>query len=132
MVDDFTSSSVPTLNRNPVGEGLGELLAEILDSMLEVEDFVRLMVGEVLRGDETAHAVGLDLFNATKDSLENWITDNRPDICPPEDRAGLARVLRAIAVGLFFEHVAGVLEENGTPTLEVLRERALEAASFLE
>ncbi len=132
FVDDLTSSSVPTLHRDPVGPGLGELLADILDSMLEVEDFVRLMVGEVLRGDETAHAVGLDLFDATKDSLEHWITENRPDICPPEDRPGLARVLRAIAVGLFFEHMAGVLEENGTPTIDVLRERAHEAASFFK
>ncbi len=132
FVDDLTSSSVPTLHRGPVRVELGDLLAEMLDSMLEVEDFVRLMLGEVLRGDETAHAVGLDLFQATKDSLENWLAENQPDRCPPEDRAALARVLRAVIVGLFFEHVTGVLEEHGTPTAEVLRERALEAARFLE
>jgi len=132
LVDDLTSSSVPTLHPNPTGSQLGELLAITLDSMLEVEDFIRLMLGEVLRGDETAHAVGLDLFQATKDSLESWIAESQPSLCAPEDRPALARVLRALIVGLFFEHVAGVLEEHGTPTLEVLRERALEAASFFE
>ncbi len=116
----------------PVGPQLGELLADMLNSMLEVEDFVRLMVSEVLRGDETAHAVGLDLFAATKDSLEKWLTEDQPDLCPPEERPALARVLRALVVGLFFEHVAGVLEEHGTPTVDVLRERAFEVASFFE
>jgi AcrR family transcriptional regulator len=132
VVDDITSSSTPTLVQEPGALQLGDLLSDMLASMLQVEDFVRLMVGEVLRGDETAHAVGLDLFAATKDSLEKWIADNRPDICPPDDRSGLARVLRALIVGLFFEHVAGVLEEHGTPTAEVLRERAFEVASFFE
>jgi AcrR family transcriptional regulator len=132
VVDDITSSSTPTLVRDPVGPQLGDVLADMLDSMLQVEDFVRLMVSEVLRGDETAHAVGLDLFAATKESLEKWLTDNQPELCPPEDRAGLARVLRALIVGLFFEHVAGVLEEHGTPTADVLRERAFEVAAFFE
>lgn len=132
IVENLTSSSAPTLHRDPVGPQLGDLLADIIDSMLQVEDFVRLMVSEVLRGDETAHAVGLDLFTATKDSLENWMAENSPDLCAPEERAGMARVLRAIVIGLFFEHVAGVLEENGTPTVDVLHERAQEAAAFLE
>ena len=131
VVDAAASSSAPSIAADPAHE-LGDLLADLLDSMLEVEDFVRLMLGEVLRGDETAHAVGLDLFTATKDLLERWLDQERPDLCPPEDRPALARLLRALLVGLYFEHVAGVLEENGTPTAEVLRERALESASFFE
>jgi AcrR family transcriptional regulator len=132
VVDDLTSSWVPTLHRDPVGPQLADLLTDMLYSMLDVEDFVRLMVSEVLRGDETAHAVGLDLFAATKDSLETWLTENKPQLCEPEDLPGLARVLRALIVGLFFEHVAGVLEEHDTPTADVLRERAREAAAFFE
>jgi AcrR family transcriptional regulator len=132
VIDDITSSSTPTLVRDPVGPQLGDVLADMLDSMLQVEDFVRLMVSEVLRGDETAHAVGLDLFAATKDSLEKWLADNQPELCSPADRPALARVLRALIIGLFFEHIAGVLEEHGTPTPEVLRERAFEVAAFFE
>jgi len=131
VVDEVASSSAPSIHRNPV-RGLAELLTDVVDSMLEVEDFVRLMLGEVLRGDETAHAVGLDLFTATNELLVRWLAEDRPDLCAPEDRPALARVLRALLVGLFFEHVAGVLEENGTPTAEVLRERAVESASFFE
>jgi AcrR family transcriptional regulator len=131
VVDAAASSSAPSI-AGDLAVDLGDLLADVLDSMLEVEDFVRLMLGEVLRGDETAHAVGLDLFAATKDLLERWLDENRPDLCPPENRPALARVLRALLVGLYFEHVAGVLEEHGTPTAEVLRDRALESASFFD
>ncbi len=35
---------------------LAQLLAEIMTSMFEVEDFVRLMVGEAMRGEATARA----------------------------------------------------------------------------
>src|SRR3984957_321627 len=37
---------------------LAQLLADILVSMFEVEDFVRLMVGEAIRAETTARAVG--------------------------------------------------------------------------
>ncbi len=131
FVEDMGSSAVPTLHRDPIGPQMGELLGETLASMLEVEDFIRLMLGEVLRGDETAHAVGLDLFRATQESLEHWLNEYRSDRLAAEDRPAMARLLRALIVGLFFEHVAGVLEEDGTPTAEVLRRRALEAASLL-
>jgi len=41
---------------------LAAVLTDILVSMFEVEDFVRLMAGEAMRGEETARAVGVDLF----------------------------------------------------------------------
>ena len=78
--------------------------------MLEVEDFVRLMLGEVLRGDQTARGVGAELFDATEASLEHWLVDHRPRLCPPGDETALARMLRSLLVGLFIEHVAGVLD----------------------
>ena len=59
---------------------LATLLATILLAMFEVEDFVRLMVGEAIRGEETARAVGLDLFTTFHDSIEVWIVKHRPDL----------------------------------------------------
>ena len=50
--------------------------------MLEVEDFIRLMMGEVMRGDDTAFAVGDDLFAATQASLERWLADHDPALVP--------------------------------------------------
>lgn len=131
FLEELTSHAVPTLHHDGIGPQVGDLLAEMLSSMLEVEDFIRLMLGEVLRGDETAHTVGLELFDATRESLEHWIADNQPDRDPAE-RPALARALRAVVVGLFFEHLTGMLEEQGTPATAVLRQRAHEAASFFE
>src|SRR5271156_3789939 len=58
---------------------LAQLLAQIMTSMFEVEDFVRLMVGEAMRGEETARAVGVDLFGAFESAIEDWVKSNRPD-----------------------------------------------------
>ena len=79
---------------------LADLLDDILQSMLEVEDFVRLMLGEVMRGDETAYAVGVDLFAATQKSLEQWLAEREPTVGPPGGQAALARMLRTLLVGL--------------------------------
>ncbi|HTU37004.1 MAG TPA: TetR/AcrR family transcriptional regulator, partial [Acidimicrobiales bacterium] len=59
---------------------LSEMLADYMRNMFEVEDFVRLMVGEAMRGEATARTVGLDLFSSFQNSIEDWITDNRPDL----------------------------------------------------
>jgi AcrR family transcriptional regulator len=131
FVDSLAAASPPALAQDPA-TGLGDLLGDILRSMLEVEDFVRLMLGEVMRGDETAHAVGVDLFAATQTSLERWLDETRPSLCEPESRPALARVLRAMVVGMFFEHVAGVLTEDGADPAEAFRQRAHEAAAFFE
>jgi AcrR family transcriptional regulator len=109
---------------------LAELLDGMLGSMLEVEDFIRLMLGEVMRGDETAHTVGVELFSATQDSLERWLTENEPDLCQGPGAPATARMLRAMLVGLFFEHVAGVLDDGGDPAA-AFRVRAAEAAAVL-
>jgi len=131
FVDNLAAPSPPALARDPA-TGLADLLTDIVLSMLEVEDFVRLMLGEVMRGDETAHAVGVDLFAATQTSLERWLDEARPSLCEPGSRAAMARVLRAVVVGVFIEHVAGVLDDDGTDTADVLRRRAREAAAFFE
>ena len=58
---------------------LADLLNGLLQSMLEVEDFVRLMLGEVMRGDDTAFAVGHELFTGAQASLER----SSPSATPP-------------------------------------------------
>ncbi len=120
----------PTLARDPATT-LTDLLTDILLSMLEVEDFVRLMLGEVLRGDQTARDVGSELFDATESSLERWLVDHRPRLCPAGDEAVLARMLRSVLVGLVIEHMAGVLD-GGRGSADVFRTRAGEIASTLE
>ena len=129
FISDITAARPVTVTRDEV-DGLAELLDDLLRSMLEVEDFVRLMLGEVMRGDETAHTVGVELFGATQESLEQWLAESEPAIC---DRAGapaVARLLRAIIVGLLIEHVAGVLDDDGD-TAAAFRRRAQEVAAVL-
>jgi len=120
----------PTALRQDAADVLADLLDDILRSMLEVEDFIRLMLGEVMRGDETAHAVGVELFAATQESLERWLSDSEPAVCDGPGVPAVARMLRAMLVGLFFEHVAGVLDDDGD-TAAAFRRRAEEAAAVL-
>ncbi len=110
---------------------LAELLAEIMTSMFEVEDFVRLMVGEAMRGEETARAVGVDLFASFEKSIEDWVTGNRPDLTEGPGAAAVARLLSAMVVGIFIQHAADVLGEEGDDLTALSLGRAREAASIL-
>ena len=130
FLDDLAATSHPSLARDPSPD-LADLLTDILVSMLEVEDFVRLMLGEVLRGDQTARGVGSELFDATEASLERWLVDHRPGLCAPGEETALARMLRSLLVGLFVEHVAGVVD-GGPATPAVFRVRAVEIAALIE
>ena len=106
------------------------LLSGILISMFEVEDFVRLMLGEAIRAEATARSVGFDLFASFQSSIEEWITRNRPDLDERVGAAAVARLLSAMIVGVFVEHAAGVLEE-GQDLMELAQQRAREAAAVL-
>jgi AcrR family transcriptional regulator len=108
---------------------LSVLLAEILESIFEVEDFVRLMVGEAMRGEATARAVGLDLFASFETSIQEWVAANRPDLEERSGAAPIARLLSAMVVGIFIQHAAGVLSDEDVAALS--RERAGEAAHIL-
>jgi AcrR family transcriptional regulator len=111
---------------------LAQLLAEIMTSMFEVEDFVRLMVGEAMRGEATARAVGLDLFASFEASIEDWVKQNRPDLdAPGPGAAAVARLLSAMVVGIFIQHAADVLGEEGDDLAALSLGRAREAASIL-
>ncbi len=61
FLDDLAAPRPPALVRRS-GDELAGMLNDMLASMLEVEDFIRLMLGEVMRGDDTAHGVGVELF----------------------------------------------------------------------
>ncbi len=129
FIDEVTATPRPSLTRDPANQ-LADLLDDMLQSMLEVEDFIRLMLGEVIRGEETANAVGEDLFSATQESLERWLMDSQPAMTVNAGAPAVARVLRAMLIGIFFEHVAGVLDDDGDPAA-AFRKRAEEAADVL-
>jgi AcrR family transcriptional regulator len=129
FVDGLGATSQTALAQDPAST-LADLLNGILQSMLEVEDFVRLMLGEVMRGDDTAFAVGNELFTAAQASLERSLSECHPPPCPGEE-AAMARMLRSLLIGLFIEHVAGVLSDDQDPSV-VFRSRADEFASLLE
>ena len=130
----FLPVSTPRLDPREyenIDSPLAQLLADILVSMFEVEDFVRLMVGEAMRGEETARAVGVDLFASFESAIEDWVTNNRPDLNEGPGAAAVARLLSAMVVGIFIQHAADVLGEEGDDLTALSLDRAREAASIL-
>ena len=110
---------------------LAAVLTDILVSMFEVEDFVRLMAGEAMRGEETARAVGVDLFTNFESALAEWIIDNRPDLDERAGASAVAHLLGAMVVGLFVQYTAGVGGNDNRDIASVLAERANEMARIL-
>jgi AcrR family transcriptional regulator len=134
LVGSLSPATQPALLQDPAPR-LADLLDDILQSMLEVEDFIRLMLGEVMRGDQTAYAVGTDLFAATQELLERWLAEREPAVEPPGGQAALARMLHTLLVGLLLEHVAGVLDPvagNEGDAAAGFRARAEEIAAIVE
>jgi TetR/AcrR family transcriptional regulator, cholesterol catabolism regulator len=110
---------------------LSKLLYDVLTSMFEVEDFVRLMVGEAMRDEVTARAVGLDLFSTFQTSIEEWILKHRPDLGERCGAAEVARLLSAMVVGVFVQHAAGVIADDGDDLTVMMIRRANETAQIL-
>lgn len=128
-ISELAASPGSSAQRDPT-DVLTELLRTILSSMLDVEDFVRLMLGEVLRGDTTAHVVGAGLFATFQEFLERWLSETRPDLNDSDLTSATAHLLRSMLIGVFFEYLAGVIdEEDGVAATFELR--ALEAANLL-
>jgi len=122
----------PELDGDQPGEaGLSALVADICVSMFEIEDFVRLMVGEAIRGESTARAVGIDLFASFQDSIEGWVAKHRPDLVERAGAGEVARFLSAMIVGLFVQHAAGVLGDEDDDLTALSLRRACEAARVL-
>ncbi len=110
---------------------LAEFLTDYMGSMFAVEDFVRLMVGEAMRGEATARSVGLDLFSSFQASLEEWITDNRPDLAERNGAPEVARILSAMIVGVFIGYAAGVMPPEGDDPTALAKQWADMAAHIL-
>jgi AcrR family transcriptional regulator len=125
---DEIAITAPTPGDRTARIRLADLLNELLQSMLEVDDFIRLMLGEVMRNDETALSVGHELLSGTQAALEQWIAEDQPELAEGPGAEAVARMLRATLIGLFFEYVAGVL--GGDPSA-ALRARADEVAAIL-
>jgi hypothetical protein len=124
----------PLIDLDGAGTGepsLADLLTDILVSMFEVEDFVRLMIGEAMRGESTARAVGLDLFTSFQDHIEEWIAKNRPDLDERSGAGDVARFLSAMVVGVFVLHSAGVISGESDDLAALSLQRAGEAANIL-
>ena len=130
FVENLPTAAPTALSRAPATD-LADLVNDILASMLDVEDFIRLMLGEVMRGDETATTVGSELFEATQESLQHWLEEHDPPLCAPGAEPAMARLLRSLVVGLFVEHVAGLLDDGGDAA-GAFRVRADEVAEFLD
>jgi len=110
---------------------LEQLLADTLVAMFEVQDFIRLMMGEAMRDESTARAVGLDLFTSFQSTMEDWVRTHRPDLDEQSGAAPVARLLSAMVVGIFVQHAAGVLSDDGNDLAALSRQRAREAEQIL-
>ena len=121
----------PLDSTEDIDSPLAQLLADILVSMFKVEDFVRLMIGEAIRGESTARAVGLDLFSSFETSIEEWVSKQRPDLCGANGAGEVARLLSAMVVGTFVQHAAGATPEESINLVAFSMRRAREAADVL-
>jgi AcrR family transcriptional regulator len=110
---------------------LEQLLAATLDSMFEVQDFIRLMMGEAMRDESTARAVGLDLFTSFQSGMEEWVRTHRPDLDEQSGAPAVARLLSAMLVGIFIQHAAGVLSDDGNDLTALALQRAREVEQIL-
>ena len=110
---------------------LTSLMGDMLSSMVEVDEFIRLIMGETIRGGETARAVGIDLVSTFHGALEEWLLAHRSDEAGHALAPESARLLCAVLVGTFFEYVAGVMETGGDDVSLVMRRRAEETLKVL-
>jgi AcrR family transcriptional regulator len=121
---------MPTAPRNQSAD-LVQLLTDMLASMIEVEDFVRLMMGETIQGGETARAAGLDLCATFQAALTDWLVAHRPNELEGSLASECTRLLYAVLVGTFYEYLAGLLDTRGEDVAEVMRRRAEETVRVL-
>ena len=102
---------LPEAGGRDVVEDLVELLCESWRAMVSVAGYVRVMIGETLRGDPAALAVGAQLLASTEADLRGWVHAALGLEGEPATTA--ARLLRAVIVGVFVEQLAAA-EEGST------------------
>jgi AcrR family transcriptional regulator len=110
---------------------LAQLLTDMLTSMIEVEDFVRLMLGETIHGGVTARAAGQDLFESFQSALTEWVITNRGEGMDRPLASECAHLLYGVLVGTFYEYLAGLFEFRAEDVTQIMRERAEETVRVL-
>jgi AcrR family transcriptional regulator len=110
-------------------ERLSRMLDDSWQSMLGIEDYIRLLIGEALRGDPDVQTVGEELLNEAESGIRSWVEKAAPGLAEPAgvDPAAVARLLRAVLIGVFFEHLTGTTPDPASD----LRRRAGEVARIL-
>lgn len=106
-------------------DDLAQLLQQSWQVMLDVQDYVRVMVGEALRNDDAARSVGSGLLGTTEAGLQQWAADVLHERQPAR-AAAIARMLRAVIVGVFIEQLA-----DGSEDTSWCEQRARELAPML-
>jgi AcrR family transcriptional regulator len=86
---------IPVLDASlPPRDRLAALLLATWDGVREEDTVWRLLLGEALRGDETAIAVGQEIIAALEPALVGWLTALFPATeSPGLDHGAVARVL---------------------------------------
>jgi AcrR family transcriptional regulator len=108
----------------PPRKRLADLLEWLWANALTEEAVWRLLVGEGLRGEETAVAQTQELVAALALALESWLRSDFPELTG--DPAAVARVVRGQVFALVVEHLA-----LGAVTPAAASERAGELAALV-
>lgn len=103
---------------------LAALLAWLWANALDEESVWRLLIGESLRGDETAATSAAAVVDALATGLEQWLLDGFPELA--SDPRATARVIRGQVFSLVIEHLA-----VGAVSSEVARQRAEDLAALV-
>ena len=87
----------------PPRERLVALVLAMWDGVREEEAVWRLLLGEALRGDETAAAVGREILDALAPALRDWLAAlfTEPDGTPSLDPEAVATVLVSAVFSFF-------------------------------
>jgi len=109
---EVLSGPVPVVPSADPRDTLEALFAQMLEAMLGVEDFVRLMLGESLRGDPVVMEVGRELLESTGEAIRRWLTETNTTRVPKARDEAAARVARAALIGFFFEYLTASFSEG--------------------
>lgn len=105
----------PIETTKPPRERLVALILAIWNGASEEEAIWRLLLGEGLRGDETALAVGRDILVALEPALAAWLVElfpPRTDGAAPLDAHAVATVLCGQMLGFFISQLFRPREER--------------------
>jgi AcrR family transcriptional regulator len=110
--------------RLPLRQMLEELFFESWTAMAKGADFIRLSIGESLKGDEDALAVGAQFRDAGHAILEQFVVQT--GLAESKDAEAMAWTIRTLVYGAFVE---ALMYDMLTP--ETMRRRAGHLAAVL-